>query len=702
MSLGAFVTTARTFKSPDKRMTSYASTLSILTFVVITAALLFLTFLFLTSDVDYYYVWENTSSDLTTAYKFAGVWSGAEGSFLLWIWFMALVLMVEVMLQPRRTYLTRKFHVAFQSSITAIVFLFMLLLLDMNLFKETTQYALSVFPNGYGLELSLQTPEMILHPPVVFIGYAFCVAAFSAGVAHYLTGDQKWHVVSLPWARFAWIFLTVGIGVGAIWAYYVLGWGGYWAWDPVETSSLLPWLVATAFLHSLLRNARKGEYSIVAPALGMASFVSVILATFTTRAGSIWTASVHAFGMSAGDTAAARLSYMLQHDSTVLGIFTLMLALFAFMVYLAYSKYRATGRKEEGPEPVKMSEYISDKNNMVVTVALLVVTSAVMILLMFKNVNVSQSANYDEFNQKMSFFFVATMVALSVCLTWKALGKETAFWLGSGMLALSVVLGVVAAATGWLDWLVAFSLPSYVLAVLASAFKISKSHVAGSARKTLQKLGPQIIHLGVSLVLVAFVVSSNMQVHPASDIQTGGMGGTVVAVGERVNVGDYSIMLLTLTIRGETGFAGGTYVDQAGEATIDISKSGAVVKQGVVLTNLYGHTWDGDPAIPEVEVYVFKALANDLYINFQWINSTSARLEAKVVPAMNILWTGFGLLVVGLVIRTASWKSEPGEAAKEEKPTPSKKKAQAPTKTEEDYEKQVEEELRRFKEKRSK
>jgi len=703
--LGAFVATASTFRSPDKRTASYASALSILTFVVITAALLFLMFLFLTSDVGYDYVWWNTSSDLSTAYKIAGVWSSAEGSFLLWIWFMSLVLVVEVMLQPRRTYLSRKFHAAFQSSLSGILFMFMLLLLDMNLFRGTDPYARMLFPQGYGLEFSLQTPEMILHPPVVFAGYAFCIAALAAGISYYLTGDSKWHSISLPWARLAWIFLTLGIGIGAIWAYYVLGWGGYWAWDPVETSSLLPWLVVTAFLHTQLRNARKGEYAIVSPALGMASFVAVMFAAFTTRAGSIWTASVHAFGKSAGATAAARLSYLLQHDSTVLGIFTLMVALFAFTAFFAYSKYRATPRKEEEPEPERMSEYISDRNNMTLTVALLIVTSAVLLLLLFKNVNVSQSANYTEFNQKMSLFFVFLMVALSICLVWKSLGKERAFWLGAGMLVASIVLGVLAAGTGDFDWLVAFSLPSYVLAVFASAFKIAKSRVPGSARKTLQKLSPQIIHLGVSLVLVSFVISSNMQTFPADVLSTNDVKGTYLLVGEQVKVGDYSIRLVNLSYHPDSRFAGGIVVDEVRDAVIDILKSGDVVRRGAVLSDLYGHNASGDPVIPEVEVYIYKSVLSDLYINFQWIDSSTAFVQVKLVPMMNFLWAGFGLLVIGLAIRTSVWRYEPKEVEKEEKKekaVPVEMKPQPPAKTDTDYEKLVEEELARFKEKRSK
>lgn len=460
----------------------------------------------------------------------------------------------------------------------------------------------------------------------------------------------------------------------------------------------------TAFLHTQLRHSRKGEYGIISPALGMVSFVAVVFATFTTRAGSIWTASVHAFGNSQGTTAGDRLSYLLQHDSTILGIFVLMLFLFFLAVYLAYDKYRSRSRTESEPEPDRFSEYISDKNNMFLTVALLLVTSAVMLLLLFKNVNASQTANMDEFNQKMSLFFVFLMVTMSICLVWKSLGKEVAFWLGAGMLVVSVVLAVLSAASGAFDWLVAFSLPSYVVAVCASAYRMARSKVSGSARKTLQKMSPQIVHLGVAMVLVSFVISSNMQVFP-SDLQNlSGVSGKEVAVGGDVKVGSYTIHLSDMRAEARSISSGGMSIDQARLAVLDLAKSGKTVRSSIVLTNLYGLDSSGKPAVMKVEVYIYKSVLGDLYMDYQWIDDSTAFIQVKEVPMMNFLWAGFGLLAIGLAIRTIVWRQEPKELperAERAEPAPAiQKKARVqPAK---DYEALVEEELRKFKEKRSK
>ncbi len=647
--------------------------------------LFLLVYLFLSSDMSYNYVWQYSSTDLGSLYKLSGVWAGAQGSFLLWIWLMSLVLVAEVTLESRRDYLSKKFHAIFQISISSIVFLFLLLLVGMHLFERTAAFYLQILPDGAGMKLILQTPEMAIHPPVVFAGYAFCVVALAAGVAYFLSGEKNWVRVSLPWTRLGWIFLTLGIGIGAIWAYYVLGWGGYWAWDPVETASLLPWVVATAFLHTQLRHARKGEYGIMSPALGMLSFVAVVFATFATRAGGLWASSVHSFGTSEGASAGARLSYLLQHDSTVLGIFSLMLVMFVVAIYLAFDKYRSSPKPKEEPEPERISEYVSDKNNMLLTTVLLVVTAAVMLLLLFKNLNSTQQANYDEFNQKMSLFFVGTMATLSICLLWKFVGKAIALYLGIGMIIVSVGLAAYAATSGSLNWLVMFSLPSYVVAVGASAFRLAKSVRGGSLRGLLRKAGPQVVHIGVALVLMSYVVSSNMQGFPASTTEVQGASGTIVKVGGSVSVGEFSVRLVSLN----TSTSSAQF--QTDTATIEIAKLGKVARSGVDLANVYGSSGNG-----AIDVYIYKTAIEDLYVNFQMMNGTTALLQVKTVPMMNTLWIGFALLVIGLSMRTVGWKQETIEGQAEVL----KEQAVKETSSEKTSVDRVEEELRKYKEKK--
>jgi cytochrome c-type biogenesis protein CcmF len=703
-AFGAMAARTLSMRSKDRNLVNASVLLSVLTFASITVTLLLLIYYFMSPDFSYYYVWHYSSSDLGTLYKLSGVWAGAEGSFLLWIWFMSLVLVVEVFIEPRRKYLSSDFHDIFQIVLAGIILIFMLILANMNLFRGTDGWYLSHYPDGYGLSLLLQTPEMVIHPPVVFAGYAFCVATLAAAVAYFLSEEKNWFTVAMPWARLSWIFLTLGIGIGAIWAYYVLGWGGYWSWDPVETSSLLPWLLVTAFLHTIVRHSRKGEYGIFAPLLGMLSFVAVVFATFATRAGGIWASSVHAFGSSVGASAGARLSYLLGRDSTVLGIFSLMLALLALSIFLAYRKYSLSVQPVGEPEPERLAEYISDRNNTLLTIFLFVATSAIMLLLLFKNVNTTQSANYAEFNQKMSLFFVAIMVTMSICLLWKSLGKERAFWFGIGLIAVSAGLGIVAVAGNLTDGVVAFSLPSYVVAVGASVLKLAKSRVAGSLRKTLQAASPHLIHLGIALVLMSYVVSSNLQSFPAEGQQS----SVLVDLGHEVAVGDYTVRLTALDSRTESKAIGGVSIDWVMEGTVDILRGGKPLKAGIVLTDLYGYGTDGGLDVVDAEVYIYKAVLSDLYLDFQWRDNSSAYIQVKVIPLMNTLWAGLGLLTVGLAIRTVVWKQEPKEtlsAGKSgDKSVPRKldeKESGTSAKSERDYEALVEEELRKFKQKKS-
>ncbi len=707
-AFGAVVMRALALRTGDKRLSSLSVSLSALTFLFVTVAFLLLTYYFLTSDFSNMYVWSYSSSDLPTVYKLSGVWAGASGSFLLWTWLMALVLVTEVVLEPRRRYLSGKFHGVFQIALAGIVLMFLLIVVGMDVFEPTGAALLNGYPDGYGLKLVLQTPEMVVHPPVVFAGYAFCVAAFAAGAAYYVTSDKNWPKISLPWARLGWLFLTLGIGIGAIWAYYVLGWGGYWAWDPVETSSLLPWVIATAFLHTQVRHIRKGEYAILSPVLGMLSFVAVIFATFATRAGGLWASSVHSFGTAEGASAGARLSFLLQNDSTVLGIFTIMLMLFAVSIFLAYSKHRSSPRPVEQAEPDRFSEYISDKNNMLLTVLLFVITSAVMLILLFKNVNASQSANYAEFNQKMSLFFVALMVAMTICLVWKFSGKQRALWLGTGVIATSLVLSIAASASGY-DWLVTFSLPSYILGVGASVLRLSRSRATGSIRATIQKVSPHLVHLAVALVLLSFVVSSNLQQYPDSSGNITTPAGQLVSVGGEMTVGDYTIQLASVSTTSAPAYSGGSMVTDLREAVINVSRSGHVLREGVELTDKYGPSAQGGVEVMDIEVYVYKAIARDLYISFQWRDNDSAYIEAKTIPLMNVLWAGFGLLAVGIVLRTFTWQQEPKEEPEPRRAPKVEPKegvedagGAAPAGESKDYESIVEEELRRFKEKRAK
>ncbi|MDD3042793.1 MAG: cytochrome c biogenesis protein CcsA [Methanosarcinaceae archaeon] len=274
---------------------------------IVTAATLLLTYYVFRAETSYVYVFQHSSTDLAWYYRFSALWAGQEGSFLLWTGFIFLMLILmrhgksgKALKDTELLNLTRAISLAIAS-----VFLLLLVLknpFSMYFFTPsgaagTTNWnpfvEAFVVPYGQGMNPLLRNPWMAIHPPVLFLGYAAFTLPFSAAFAGLVLGDERWTGLASSWMRTSWLFLTLGIGFGAFWAYEVLGWGAwYWTWDPVETSSLIPWLTATAYLHAKLR-AGAEEYRFLLPFLAIVSFILVITSTFVTRSG-LW-ASVHSW-----------------------------------------------------------------------------------------------------------------------------------------------------------------------------------------------------------------------------------------------------------------------------------------------------------------------------------------------------------------------------------------------------------------------
>ncbi|MFQ5911249.1 MAG: cytochrome c biogenesis protein CcsA, partial [Thermoplasmata archaeon] len=274
--------------------------LLMVSFLLVTATFLLLVYYFQTSNFAIDYVVRHSKADYDAFYKLAGVWSGGKGSLLLWTWFIGISLAIEEGLQWRK-------HKRFGGSeerevydwarlIASLVLVAMLyLLIDLDLFQKTdpTLLASAMGRSGLGLNPLLETPMVIIHPPMEFAGYALTTLPFAAALAFLMTEDPAWTDTSLQWARMAWLFYTVAILLGGIWAYTVLGWGGYWAWDPVETSNLIPWIVLTALLHAQLYHRQRRKFIWLTPLLAIMAFVLTVFATFETRTG--YVDSVHTF-----------------------------------------------------------------------------------------------------------------------------------------------------------------------------------------------------------------------------------------------------------------------------------------------------------------------------------------------------------------------------------------------------------------------
>ena len=257
--------------------------------LLVAAAFAALVACFVRHDFSVLYVAQNSNSQLPLPYRVAGVWGGHEGSLLLWVTMLALWMQAVAALSRSLPPVFVARVLAVMSLVAAGFLLFMLL--TSNPFERL----LPPVRDGRDLNPLLQDPGMVFHPPMLYMGYVGFSVAFAFAIAALLGGrlDAAWARWSRPWTIGAWIFLTLGIALGSAWAYYELGWGGWWFWDPVENASFMPWLVGTALIHSLAVSEKRGSFKAWTVLLAILAFSLSLLGTFLVRSGVL--SSVHAF-----------------------------------------------------------------------------------------------------------------------------------------------------------------------------------------------------------------------------------------------------------------------------------------------------------------------------------------------------------------------------------------------------------------------
>jgi cytochrome c-type biogenesis protein CcmF len=288
---GVFPIAGTLVRSPQTQITlqSLARPTAALQFVLVAFAFGALATSFLNNDFSVLYVSQHSNSLLPKPYQFAAVWGGHEGSLLLWVLLLALW-SVAVAIFSRSLPLDMVARVIGVLGLISVGFL-LFILTTSNPFERLLPAAM----DGKDLNPLLQDPGLVIHPPMLYMGYVGMAVAFAFAVSALMSGrlDAAWARWSRPWTVVAWAFLTFGIGLGSWWAYYELGWGGWWFWDPVENASLMPWLVGTALIHSLMVTEKRGSFKAWTVLLAIAAFSLSLLGTFLVRSGVL--TSVHAF-----------------------------------------------------------------------------------------------------------------------------------------------------------------------------------------------------------------------------------------------------------------------------------------------------------------------------------------------------------------------------------------------------------------------
>ncbi len=652
--IGIVLTLIR-LKTKDAKYLLYSRLVIVILFTTISSAMIYLYSLFLTSDVSVEYVWSHTKSNYPFIYKLSGTIAGMAGSLLFWIWMIIIPWFYEEMKaikKPVDDKLMDWTRIALLSVLGVMLFILCL----HNIFDLTPEFSanpmvrtLATDPDGLGLNSLLQTELMVIHPPVIFMAYGFLTIPFASALANLITGNKKWVGLSINWSRAGWLFLTLGIGLGALWAYVVLGWGGYWAWDPVETSSLLPWILLTGFLHVQLMYKRKGDYEIMAPVLGIMTLLLVFFATFTTRAGGLWV-SVHDFGEAdLSVSPMTRLMEILSSNNNVLIYFLLMIAIIAITLILVFFRYRKMNKDKE-VKTYALSELINDDILMLATVFLSILITVLTLAILIMGINGLSPENFD---MPIGILAIISILVLMVCLTWRHVGRKWIVIITIGTLCLSIIGFLMfpdmreAAATA----------PILALALAGTSYKIIKSFNPKHAWRSMKLVSAHLVHLSIILIMIGYIGSNFMVTEQSVSLTVGGGGETV---------GAYTIYAEDIEVTADSIF-----ID------IEVWKGDTFIKRispGIQLI-------DGQL---RNEIKVAGALTNDIYLTYNYDQASLGQnivdFEVKILPLMKCLWGGMWLMSIAIVIRVAVEKTTKSKAS------PEKKEGQEEVKDEKYYE----------------
>ena len=571
-----------------------------------------LTYAFYTNDFSVVYVVQHSNSGLPAMYRIAGVWGGHEGSLLLWH-FMLTSWMMAVSLFSRQLPDAMVSRVLGILALVAVGFL-LFMLVTSNPFLRL----IDVPADGRDLNPLLQDPGLVFHPPMLYMGYVGLAVPFAFAIAALLNGrlDAAWARWSRPWATAAWVFLTLGIALGSWWAYYELGWGGWWFWDPVENASFLPWLVSVALIHSLAVTEKRGLFRNWTIILAITAFSLSLLGTFLVRSGVL--TSVHAFA-----TDPRR------------GVFIL---IFLFVVVggsLTLFALRASKVRSSGSFTLVSRETFLLVNNVLMTTAAATVLLGTLYPLIVDSLNLGKlSVGPPYFNA----VFVPIMVPVLIFMVvgtfarWKSDGvAELARKLGATAVV-SVILGCTLPLLAG-PWSAAASLGlSLALWIVLSSVLHIVRHLKDTARwKSIpwSFWGMHIAHIGIAVCAVGITMVTGYETE--KDVR--------MAVGDTVSVGGY-----TFKLTGISEAKGPNYRADVGDVEL--------IRDGKVLRTLHPEkrTYFSS-TMPMTEAAIDTSLTRDVYV------SLGERLSGDGVPAwamrvyykpfVSWIWGGAVLMALG-------------------------------------------------------
>ena len=483
-------------------------------FVLITACFALLTYAFLTFDFSVRYVATNTNLGTPFYYRITGVWGALEGSIILWSWMLGLYTLILIL---RHRDSARELYPWALATMLGILAFFLLV---MTFAAPPFQRQVPVAADGRGLNPLLEDTGMITHPVALYLGFTGFTVPFAFAMAALITGrvGDTWLVLTRRWTIVAWYFLSLGLLIGGWWSYHVLGWGGYWAWDPVENAAFMPWLTATAFLHSVMIQERRRMLKLWNIVLVILTFGLTLFGTFLTRSGVI--ASVHAFTQ--GSIGALFLGFLALVMLTALG--------------LVAWRWEALRSQGELDSVVSRESAFLLNNVLLIAAAFTVFFGTVFPLLSeaVRGVKVSVGAPF--FNQVNVPLFLSLLFLMGVgpLIAWRRASlenlKKNFLWpvvLGVAAAAAAFVLGVrsaLAALTFATTVFVGTTIAVDVVRATRARLRVGEAlvpAVGGLLRRHNRRYGGFVVHLGILLIALGVTGSHAWSVQTEATLRRG-------------------------------------------------------------------------------------------------------------------------------------------------------------------------------------
>jgi cytochrome c-type biogenesis protein CcmF len=606
-------------------------------FVYVAIAFACLTWSFYVGDYSVLYVAEHSNSALPWYYRIAAVWGGHEGSMLLWM-FMLTGWTFAVSVFSRRLPIDMVARVIGVLGLVAVGFL-LFILTTSNPFDRLLPAA----PDGRDLNPLLQDPGLVFHPPLLYMGYVGFSVAFAFSISALLGGrlDAAWARWSRPWTIVAWTFLTCGIALGSYWAYYELGWGGWWAWDPVENASFMPWLVGTALIHSLAVTEKRGSFKAWTVLLAIITFSLSLLGTFLVRSGVL--TSVHAFA-----TDPSRGIFILCLLAVVVGGSLLVFAL------------RAPRVGAEVGFAIFSRESLLLLNNVMLTVAAGTVLLGTIYPLLLDALNLGKISVGPPYFEAVFVPLMAPLIFLmgiGPLARWKKASlPEMAVrlrWAFGTAVVLALVLPAVSGK--WTPMLaLGFLLSAWIFTTVAYGLlrRIRRAREIGArpfGSLSRSYWGMQLAHLGIAIFIVGVTVVRGFEVE--RDLR--------MDIGDIATVAGYEFRF-----DGTTKVSGPNY--QADRGYVQVMKDGrdvAVMRPEKRVYNVQTQ--------PMTETAIDTGLFRDLYISLgEPLEGSAWSLRIYYKPFVKWIWGGCLLMALGGVLAVSDRRYRIGLRSREPEQAP--------------------------------